>query len=101
MSDRFIKLPAAHVLIYPYWNVNKRKKSAAETWMDSFNLSILECKYQCENQQRKDPYGFNLSILECKSSLTWYSLLLFTVLIYPYWNVNELERMVEEVTVWF
>ena len=55
------------VLIYPYWNVNFASVLELCCEGDSFNLSILECKWHSGATDAVLGSGFNLSILECKS----------------------------------
>ena len=55
----------------------------------TFNLSILECKYNQLSFAAQITASFNLSILECK--FYWYirGKPLVQLLISPYWNVND------------
>ena len=89
-GKRFCPQTLLSVLIYPYWNVNSFRnitfKHAA-----SFNLSILECKSKFALGDKYHIFGFNLSILECKSAGDTITVPRYTVLIYPYWNVNLLK----------
>ena len=56
-----------------------------------FNLSILECKSSANSLSSPLLLSFNLSILECKYKQHegWQERR--TVLIYPYWNVNNIK----------
>ena len=54
-------------LIELYQNVNKNHRSGKKTVKDSFNRTILECKYMGEIGFGMWCASFNRTILECKS----------------------------------
>ncbi len=53
------------VLISTYWNVNAYRGSQYEA-NSSFNLNLLECKYDLCTFVNERTNGFNLNLLECK-----------------------------------
>ena len=55
---------------------------------DTFNLSILECKFRRAAVDATYAVAFNLSILECKFFMEMGTGKTRTLLISPYWNVN-------------
>ena len=57
--------------------------------MIAFNLSILECKLTVGTSCEHGVYAFNLSILECKSLNFYIYYTSISLLISPYWNVND------------
>ena len=63
-------------------------KELLHTRKPCFNLSILECKSGPQHDRNAPSPRFNLSILECKCCTAGRSSMTGTVLIYPYWNVN-------------
>ena len=67
----------------------------------SFNLSILECKSVLPFPSQLLIFGFNLSILECKLQSKVTVAAETQVLIYPYWNVNVRQGDSRPVSVLF
>ena len=57
--------------------------------LDTFNLSILECKWFYVGVLVQILQPFNLSILECKSGNITFGYYKLRLLISPYWNVNQ------------
>ena len=66
MGGDAVETVGVHLLISPYWNVNKLSQNSKIVVCASFNLSILECKCYCSLVPGQTRWAFNLSILECK-----------------------------------
>ena len=62
----YVSAVCGAVLIYPYWNVNVDRLRDNHVITMRFNLSILECKFSESDIAKWNSGSFNLSILECK-----------------------------------